>query len=61
MLSCLYDRYGCYYWCPEITLNAIGDDMPEILRLMEEILIEPDWKNADIGVLFYFAKGLAEK
>ena len=42
MLSCLYDRYGCYYWCPEITLNAIGDDMPEILRLLDEILIKPD-------------------
>ena len=38
MLSCLYDRYGCYYWCPEITLNAIGDDMPEIIRLVEEII-----------------------
>ena len=42
MLSCLYDKYGCYYWCPEITLNAIGDDMPEILRLLYEILINPD-------------------
>ena len=42
MISCLYDRYGCYYWCPEITLNAIGDDMPEILRLLDEILIKPD-------------------
>ena len=42
MIACLYDRYGCYYWCPEITLNAIGDDMPEILRLLDEILIEPD-------------------
>ena len=42
MLSCLYDRYGCYYKCPEITLNAIGDDMPEILRLLDEILIKPD-------------------
>ena len=42
MRSCLYDRYGCYYKCPEITLNAIGDDMPEILRLLDEILIKPD-------------------
>lgn len=42
MIACLYDDYGCYYWCPEITLNAIGDDMPEILRLLDEILIKPD-------------------
>lgn len=38
MLASLYDDYGCYYWCPEITLNAIGDDMPEIIRLVEEII-----------------------
>ena len=42
MIACLYNDYGCYYWCPEITLNAIGDDMTEILRLLDEILIEPD-------------------
>ena len=42
MLSGLYESVGCYYWCPEITLNAIGDDMPEILRLLDEILIKPD-------------------
>ena len=42
MIACLYDRYGCYYWCPEITLNAIGDDMPEIIRLVEEIVMKPD-------------------
>ena len=38
MLTSLYDDYGCYYKCPEITLNAIGDDMPEIIRLVEEII-----------------------
>lgn len=42
MIACLYDKYGCYYWCPEITLNAIGDDMPEIIRLVEEIVMNPD-------------------
>ena len=42
MIGCLYSQYGCYYWCPEITLNAIGKDMPEIIRLVEEILIKPD-------------------
>ena len=38
MIACLYDQYGCYYWCPEITLNAIGDDMPEIIRLVDKIV-----------------------
>ena len=42
MIGCLYSQYGCYYWCPEITLNAIGDDIPEIIRLVEEIVMKPD-------------------
>lgn len=35
----LYSTYGRYYWCPEIVLDALGDDMDEIISLVEEIII----------------------
>ena len=39
MLRQLYSEYGCYYWCPEIVLNALGDDIEEIIRLVDAILL----------------------
>lgn len=39
MLRQLYSEYGCYYWCPEIVLNALGDDIEEIIRLVNAIVL----------------------
>lgn len=39
MLRQLYSQYGCYYWCPEIVLNALGDDIEEIIRLVDAIML----------------------
>lgn len=39
MLRQLYSEYGCYYWCPEIVLNALGDDTEEIIRLVDGIVL----------------------
>lgn len=38
MIKSLYGEYGYYYWCPAIELNGMGEDIDEILRLVNEIL-----------------------
>lgn len=42
MVSQLYAEYGYYYWCPEIVLNALGDDIDEIIALVDEIVMSSD-------------------
>lgn len=48
MLRQLYSEYGCYYWCPEIVLNALGDDIEEIIRLVDAM------RNAVFCVPLFF-------
>lgn len=38
MIRQLYDEMGTYYYCPEICLNALGDDAEEIALLVQEIM-----------------------
>ena len=38
MIKSLYGKFGYYYWCPAIELNGMGEDIEEILRLVNEIL-----------------------
>lgn len=38
MIADLYGEYGYYYWCSAIELNGMGEDIEEILRLVNEIL-----------------------
>ena len=38
----LYGTYGRYYWCPQIMLNALGDDIEEIMHLVEEVVMQSD-------------------
>lgn len=37
----LYSQYGRYYWCPETVVNALGDDVDEIINLVFQI-VSPD-------------------
>jgi len=41
MMICeLYKEYGHFYYCPEICLNALGDDVEEICELVTAIMEE---------------------
>lgn len=38
----LYSQYGRYYWCPQIVLNALGDDVDEIIDLVFQLISEEE-------------------
>ena len=38
----LYGKFGYYRYCPAIVLNALGDDVEEITRLVHEIVEAPN-------------------
>ena len=40
MIKRLYRDFGHYYYCPALVLNALGDDIEEITRLVHEIVEE---------------------
>lgn len=40
-IKSLYAQYGKYYWCPETVVNALGDDVDEIINLVFQI-VSPD-------------------
>lgn len=40
MVHQLYPEYGVYYYCPEFTLNALGDRAEEISRLVAQVMAE---------------------
>ena len=42
MIQRTYGEYGVYYYCPEIVLNALGEDIDEIMDLVDEIVRETD-------------------
>ena len=42
MITLTYGEHGVYYYCPEIVLNAIGEDIDEIMDLVDEIVRETD-------------------
>lgn len=38
----LYSQHGRYYWCPQIVLNALGDDVDEIIDLVFQLISEEE-------------------
>lgn len=40
MVKTLYGEFGYYYYCPEICLNALGDDVDELFELVTQITQE---------------------
>lgn len=42
MIKRLYSDFGHYYYCSALVLNALGDDVEEITRLVHEIVEAPN-------------------